>query len=115
MPFDSKSFPEAEVDLSGPSLAGTSYLLRHPELWPKGFTEFDYRRCKTCAMGLIVAFWNDGCWPDPFDATQSISGMLSIAAHDVHRLFAYANGGTEHDGPNDVADRIDTYLSDKGK
>lgn len=115
MPFDSKSFPEAEVDLSRPSLAGTSYLLRHPELWPKGFAKFDYRNCRTCAMGLIVAFWNGGRWPDLFEEHQSISGMLNISAHDVHLLFAYAGSGTRNDGPDDVADRIDVYLSSKGK
>lgn len=45
-----------EIDLSKPSLAGLSCLLRDPTQWPVGF-EWDYGDSGCCAMGLASEYW----------------------------------------------------------
>lgn len=44
-------------NLNKPSLTALSYVLRHPEMWPAGFT-WDYTYCESCAMGLAHRLWN---------------------------------------------------------
>jgi hypothetical protein len=84
------------------TLRGLSYALRHPETWPPGFA-FDYRRCKTCAMGLAfeMGMIAEAIWPVamavfdlPYDATISI--------------FC---AGYDNPTASEVADRIDAYLA----
>ncbi len=42
--------------LNKPSLERLSYLLRHEELWPKGFL-WGFQWCGSCAIGLAVTVW----------------------------------------------------------
>lgn len=43
-------------DLDKPSLHALSYILRHPDTWPKGFV-WNFDDCETCAMGLAHRLW----------------------------------------------------------
>ncbi len=43
-------------DLDKPSLHALSYVLRHPDLWPAGFS-WNYNWCHQCAMGLAHQLW----------------------------------------------------------
>lgn len=46
-------------DLNKPSLHTLSYVLRNPDMWPKGFV-WDYQSCDQCAMGLAHRLWKVG-------------------------------------------------------
>ena len=39
-----------------PTLESLAWTLRHPEIWPKGFT-WDYTFWQNCAIGLAVRIW----------------------------------------------------------
>lgn len=44
------------IDLDRPSLAALSYILRHPDTWPKDFI-WNFGDCYQCAMGLAHRLW----------------------------------------------------------
>src|SRR5438309_6501838 len=58
MPLDSTALDDQEGKLAfesfyeNPTRKGLAYALRHPEVWPKDFGPWDYRRSETCARGL---------------------------------------------------------------
>lgn len=108
-------------DLSKPSLAGLSYVLRHPEIWPDGF-EWNYGNCRTCAMGIAHRLWT--LVPDLFFVTPDIwiratAAKFVLAGEDASRIFGWAGGSrdTQPIGfsqlvtPTDIADLIDAYLA----
>lgn len=53
MPFDNT---QVEIDLSEPSLAGLSWILRHREAWPANFA-WDFRMARSCAVGIGLVYW----------------------------------------------------------
>lgn len=60
MSNETKVRTEAEQlfkNLNKPSLHALSYVLRHPDTWPRGFV-WDYNDCKQCAMGLAHKLWS---------------------------------------------------------
>lgn len=93
------------VDLTVPSLEALSYVLRHREHWPKGF-EWDFRSCKTCAIGLAADIWQ--LVPDHYE----VAPVFDIRIGDAEHLFMprhisdYRTVTPEH-----VADQIDLYLA----
>src|SRR6266576_1609339 len=59
MKTDAKLLENIELfdKMDQPSLERLAYLLRHKDLWPKGF-KWNFCMCERCAMGLAIAFWN---------------------------------------------------------
>lgn len=117
--------PQTEAEqlfsLDQPSLRALSHILRHKELWPKGF-EWNFSKCSTCAMGLANKLWN---LRDEAH-TSTISQHLKIHHHDATYLFTYDGYRQETKGrnlveittspdggvtPEMVADKIDEYLA----
>jgi len=105
-------------DLSHPSGAGLSYLLRHRELWPKGFN-WDYGNFKTCAIGLAQEVWVE----DFKNVPQCSFGQASTYAGDMGDYFglspsnarwvfrmSYPSG--DYPTPIEVANRLDKALAD---
>ncbi len=83
-------------DLSRPSLQALSYLLRHRELWPRGF-KWDYASRSRCADGLGERMW--GTKPNYW-----VRRNLWI----FDNVFAYLLGRRT---PTGVANAIDRYLT----
>lgn len=75
---------ESLPDLTKPSLEGLVYLLRHEELWPKGF-EYYWGEHRCCAMGLAKRFWNinnDGtsrAMATEFNISQEVSSDFFLS------------------------------------
>jgi len=80
-------------DLSKPSLINLVYLLRHKELWPSDFPNWDYTVSSACALGLAMKVW----WP-----THLIKNM------ELSRIFCYQPPDTP---PTQIADLLDKYIS----
>ncbi len=108
-------------DLSQPSLAGLSYLLRHPEMWPQGF-KWDYAYSNTCAMGLTIEVWEP--WPEtPFLAPHVFTALYGLTPSQASDLFVYAHRWArervlwfwsrpvDRVTPIMIADRIDKMLA----
>ena len=137
MPFDSSTFPAADLapDLSRPTLRGLAWLLRHkgdrPEkfrwdfnnvLLPRSFTKFD---CGTagCALGLALLQWTDtprhkiAC---PFVTQDWAQKAFGMTHEDVRDIFFNPKrpAGLFYGVLNDkvtasmVASAIDRYLAD---
>lgn len=101
-------------DLRKPSLAGLSYLLRHRELWPAGFS-WNFSGCHSCAMGLAHRTWANSLWrrfttglryPD----APSMQRVFGISEHNTLQFFYYGYD-TASVTPEMVADKIDAYLA----
>lgn len=111
MPFDALPQIEVRPDLSEPSLAGLSWMLRHKEAWPEGFV-WDYRNCASCAIGLSDKLW---------DFLARGSALYQMA--NVFRMGYLDTGAIFFDlaerlkvkrsaiTPEDVADAIDAHLA----
>jgi hypothetical protein len=93
MPFDGTT-----PDLTVPSLANLSYILRHPETWPENF-KWDYRRFDSCAVGLASRRWGFG-W--------ACRGMIPVSIASGVGDFAFDNSmRAAQVTPEMVADAID--------
>lgn len=101
---------DALLDLSKPSLGALSFLLRHREMWPKGFV-WDYTRCENCAMGLAWRLWNEVYIPDEY----VISELFSIPYKVSEQIFCDAEEGRdvffEDITPEHIASDIGAYLA----
>ncbi len=120
MKTDAKLLEEIETCdfLNTPSLERLSYLLRHRELWPKGF-EWDFPRCDSCAMGLAIAMWHltpitrksrEEYYNDWYLA---ISQNFDLDSKTM-RMFCSPSGYEVSKytiTPEMVADKIDAYLA----
>ena len=113
MRADQVSESEKLFSLDQPSLRGLSYVLRHKELWPKGF-EWGYEDCLTCAMGMASRMWSDIGFPAssamtrvfgmPLDVAKRIFGGGDVEQTYGTRIYSYVT-------PEMVADKIDEYLA----
>lgn len=111
---------ESLDDYSQPSLQRLSYLLRHKELWPEGFT-WDFSDCSKCAMGLALAVWNlrpsevyrgtTLLQPSNSSCSDIMQKTFNMSLQEVNKLFF---GGYDKDAkkitPKIIAKRIDNYL-----
>lgn len=100
----------------GPSLKRLSYLLRHQELWPKGF-EWYYSDCDRCAIGLTVTFWKLNPKNVPYTYDIAVKA-LDMGEDDFDPIFyqPYLKKGgivTYNVSPEMVANKIDTYLENQ--
>ena len=100
------------VDLSKPSLEALSWLLRHKEMWPRGF-EWNYSSCDTCAMGLAYELWTENCvgantyWMKKiFNLSEEIARAIFIDA-----VVGQGRLGFSDITPEMIADDIDEYLA----
>lgn len=132
--LDAAEVVETKPDLSKFSLPGLSYLLRHPEAWPKDFvfyfkrvhhetfrTEGFFRKrrisCGTmgCAMGLVLDFWYGGRPIGTETGPVLLESITGMPRDDVLRIFMNADEfyGREHEHvtPRMVADAIDASIA----
>ena len=129
MPFDSKTYQDAPVT-DDPSfdyrvftprhdgLRKLAWVLRHPEVWPKGHT-WNYNstivrhECGTfgCAMGVARLMWpahiNDA---DVVEMGDKFEMLLCDAGAIFYEPPTYGKTAAEVT-PLDVADAIDRYLA----
>jgi len=116
--------PEHEklFNLSTPSLAGLSYVLRHKVLWPKDF-KWNFMHCNACAMGLARRLWDTldrrkDKWGDL--RSEDIANAFNMPSRMVDYIFwgegrwaSTESGSTKLNiTPEMVADQIDKYLED---
>ena len=119
MKTDTELLEQLEIlDLiDGPSLERLSYLLRHQELWPKGFS-WHYSDCDRCAIGLTVAFWKlnpNDVYVYTYDIARKALKM-NMANFDPIFYQPYLKEGglvTYAVSPEMVADKIDAHLEEK--
>ena len=97
MKMDPKSFVPSK------SLRGLSYALRHPETWPMGF-KWKFADCHRCAMGLAVEL---AMADRPTPAAMARAFVMSDREAKI--IFCVGQFGVIT--ADDVADRIDAYLS----
>ena len=103
-------------DLTKPSLAGLSYLLRHKKLWPEGF-DWDYCNYETCAIGLCFRTWNMGKGKqlnelnenDIYKRFNKVFGMPYAVVETI--FFGLFLLSSRRPGPITVANAIDVYLA----
>lgn len=116
--------------LDTPSLEGLSWMLRHPEKWPKTF-EWYYGNCRTCAMGLANKLWGLTESESLVEYMRVMPKALGIHGRSAERIFLGRYGkhiaswvpigvdprtGEEYGDsrfitPEMVADEIDAYLA----
>lgn len=83
-------------DLDRPSLVGLSYILRHPDTWPKGF-KWNYDNCTACAIGLAHRLWKDDIGPlrgfnaDWCAGASIMARELAMPFAKALQIFYYAN------------------------
>jgi hypothetical protein len=101
---------EALLDLSKPSLQALSHILRHKELWPKGF-DWYFWKCTTCAMGLAWHLWKEVAYPSPWNIAATFAMPITKSE------YIFFGDWVENDEmgitPEMVADQIDKYLPDQ--
>lgn len=102
----------AQIDLSKPSLEALSFLLRHRELWPKGF-EWGYGECVSCAMGLAVSLWSIYRKDSYGDTVRKALHVTEEKKEQFNDIFYFAGSrrGVNLIIPEMVADDIDAYLA----
>jgi hypothetical protein len=96
-----------------PSIGALAFILRHKELWPKGFV-WDYNACTTCAMGIAQRLW-----PEQIEHgwdTAKVLGMSRADARRIfeggdHRLWYRARRYIEGIRPENIADLLDEVLT----
>jgi hypothetical protein len=111
------------ADLDKPSLHGLSYVLRHPETWPRGF-KWDYQFCDTCAMGLAHHLWSDfvdeanvsemaRAFALPYSESNNIFQTNDDWAPSRRVGFLWLRKAADWSAitPEMVADEIDRYLA----
>lgn len=79
-------------DLNRPSLDSLSYILRHPDTWPKNFV-WNYAWCSNCAMGLAHKLWKSSI-PTPINLkaaenqnTSTMAQQFGIPYSSAHKIF----------------------------
>ena len=101
-----------------PSLRNLAYILRHKEMWPKGF-EWDYTHFDNCAMGMCSELWNERSVYSLVDTDSSFDteSMWDIEKKIFIRPVSFfkhpftgVKGRMAMVTPEIVADRIDAYL-----
>lgn len=97
------------VDLSKPSLEALSWLLRHKEMWPRGF-EWKYANCHKCAMGLAATLWRKSVDLPTTEVMEKVFFMKEDAAEKIF-LDGMFNHNTVDVTPEMIADDIDEYLA----
>lgn len=109
------------LDLSKPSLEGLAFLLRHQELWPKGFV-WNYADCSKCAMGMAHDLWAVAK-PTLGEGADIMSAAFGLPYSEAHQIFLAASGrpftfDVGSDGvvtcaitPEMVADDIEAHLA----
>lgn len=109
-------------DLAQPSLRALSFVLRHPQLWPKDF-RWQFRECTNCAMALAARFWAIRDYiPDShlaphqmataFNVPQEVARSLFIGPAERGLDYEYRPGIRVGDvTPEHVADAIDQFLA----
>lgn len=104
--------PEIEtVSLDRPTINGLAYLLRHRELWPKGFC-WDYLSRDCCAIGLMTCFWSKAHPGTGYmTPTTKLAKTLGISGKNANKIFFGLpwNSGTT---PDEVADVIDLLVKE---
>jgi hypothetical protein len=98
----SKRHQHPGIDLENFSFPGLIFLLRHRELWPKGF-EWNFLNCHTCAMGLIHRQWLSPV--DVFDLDDFI--MIEGERPGLRRPFLH---GSYNKTPEQVADELEELI-----
>lgn len=109
--------------IAEPSLKNLSYVLRHKELWPEGFTWY-FNSCSTCAIGLCHKLY--GMMPEEIEPKLVGKGFenkddhyhLFVSTSDLvpFKLFGVIPFGSTREynsniQPEHVADRIDNWLA----
>jgi hypothetical protein len=108
MPFDSTPiFDPLTFSPGREGLRKMAHLLRHAELWPKGFS-WRYSKCERCAIGLANSLW-------PQTSTHVFEKDFEMGSRQGHLLTIGMNhvigkSGMDSVSPEDVADSIDRYL-----
>ncbi len=102
MPFDNTTALVEAPDLTTPSLAALSYVLRHKEAWPPGH-RWDYTHCRTCAVGIYKTLWPEA------EYLRSVIGIYEYTRTFCHH--AYRPIRDPDVTPTMVADRIDAVLA----
>ena len=129
--------PQTEAEqlfsLDQPSLRALSHILRHKELWPKGF-RWHYSSCSSCAMGLAWEIWDLGFISDVYTNLRRASSLFQMPLVESCTIFGgyiphdpnnIENGAYQaqwtvdpaggsymgHVTPEMVADKIDEYLA----
>jgi hypothetical protein len=112
-------------DLTKPTFEALSYILRHKELWPKGF-KWDYSLPPTCAIGITNEIWgSDGCHHGANWFTHNSNLSAGAVKHIFFEATAPANTLWERFmvllkfsdievQAHHVADLIDAYLEKSG-
>lgn len=97
--------PQIEtVPLDCPSIKGLAYLLRHRELWPKGF-RWDYNSRNRCAIGLMTRFWPKAHPITGYmTSTARLAKTLDISEKDAFEIFFNLRANPT---PGSVAHAID--------
>lgn len=90
-----------------PSLRNLAYVLRHKEMWPKGF-EWNYPNFTGCAMGLSEELWNKSVYSEYLDEVDRKIFIRPVSLFR-HPLTGF-NGRMQMVTPEIVADRIEKYL-----
>lgn len=104
------------LDLSKPSLAALSHVLRHPEIWPEGFS-WSYSSCLNCAMGLAHNLWRIVAkrYNSPEECVEQVRLAFTLPRETAYEIFLWAGREDDFDDfgdvtPTDIADLIDAYL-----
>jgi hypothetical protein len=108
---------ESLLQLDKPSLKALSYILRHREHWPEGFT-WSFPNCEQCAMGLARNLWDKKHDPlnDVDDACNWAVDFLTAERRFVNDVF----GGNIYlcsrvplglVTPEMIANKIDEHLA----
>lgn len=127
--METKVTPKTETealfaDLDKPSLHALSYVLRHPDTWPKGFY-WDYTKCTQCAMGLARRLWSTDIEQAKNSSGASIMARtFAMPYAKAERIFMEGWKNHRHLGvfsrdpetvtPEMIADDIDRYLASRG-
>jgi len=98
-----------------PSLRNLSYILRHREWWPDGFT-WNYRVIDCCGWGLCEKLWN-GMEPSDLPMGPQMGSFDDIFVCPVswwRMPFRSYKTRMSAVTPEMVADRIDDYCARVG-
>jgi hypothetical protein len=115
MLYDPKWDEELPVNLDKPTLEGLIYLLRHPDLWPVGFSWF-YPDCMRCAMGLSYFMWkNSGISHPILGTSQTVGRHFDLDEYQSKNAFLGATWRLHKFPltkvtPEMVADLLESYL-----
>ena len=99
--------------LSKPSLSALSFILRHRELWPDTFKEWNFSDCRSCAIGLSFCLWpNIAGRGGP--SCRAFFREMGLLYEEGCILFGYGLLPEIDDNditPDHVADAIEAHLA----